>query len=476
MLCTRFGIRFGGAIAARPRQHDGPPRLRQVSQTVGPRGRPNQPPSLNENELDRVVGSVSLVKFRNFGGGGAGIGFALKSDMEKQRHLPKGELSVVEGSVSDRERQKDKNEEEQKTTSRAARAAKLTDRDKDLLGLLVLARYLTAAQVHRLAFPGKHASVPYRRLLKLAQTNGQPAFLRQRFFRTYDGNRVAVWTPTAYAMAAALTRAPQLPDLPRHDVGAQFLEHLVQMNELLLALWQNGTRCPRAAHPSFRWVPSDRVRLVWEEWEMREGRKQQRLIQPDAVLELPVQRRRYFLECEMGTQKIAPGESNAPGATLSKADRYRAFLSGGSVDEASHYRAQYPDGFAPEVLFLVLNDGRAESVNNALAMWRAKNQQPRTIAFRALTFESAVTELRRLVGLAPLGADGRAVAEQRNLPLTRAVSAEEVTLLSRCVYDAVRSIKHARAVFRQVRRPDLPPYPDTYEAAAAVLERLTRAG
>jgi hypothetical protein len=374
--------------------------------------------------------------------------------------------------VSDGERQENNNEKEQAKTSRAAAAAKLTDRDKDLLGLLVLARYLTAAQVHRLAFPGKHASVPYRRLLKLSQANGQPAFLRQRFFRTYDGNRVAVWAPTPCATPAALTRAPQLPELPKHDVGAQFLEHLIQLNELLVALWQNGTRCPKAVHPSFRWVPSDRVRLVWEEWEMREGRKQQRLIQPDAVLELPVQRRRYFLECEMGTQKIAPGESNAPGATLSKADRYRAFLSGGAVDEASHYQAQFRDCFAPEVLFLVLNDGRAKSVNTALAPWRAKNP----IAIRALTFEGAASELRRLVGLAPLGADGRAVAEQRSLPLARALSAEEVSILSRCMYDAVRSIKQARAVFRQVHRSDLPPYPDTYEAAAAVLERLTRAG
>jgi hypothetical protein len=244
------------------------------------------------------------------------------------------------------------------------------------------------------------------------------------------------------------------------------------MNELLVALWQNGTRCPKSVHPSFRWVPSDRVRLVWEEWEMREGRKQQRLIQPDAMLELPVQRRRYFLECEMGTQKIAPGESNAPGATLSKADRYRAFLSGGAVDEASHYQAQYRDGFAPEVLFLVLNGGRAKSVNTALAAWRTKNQDPRPIAIRALTFDDAASELRRLVGLAPLGADDRGVAEQRSLPLARALSAEEVTILSRCMYDAVRSIKQARAVFRQARRTDLPPYPDNYEAAAVVLERL----
>src|SRR5260370_16490121 len=134
--------------------------------------------------------------------------------MEKQGHLPEGELSGGGGSVSDGERRQNKIEAEQAATSRAATAAKLTDRDKDLLGLLVLARYLTAAQAHRLAFPGKHASVPYRRLLKLSQANRQPAFLRQRFFRTYDGNRAAVWAPTPHAVPAALPRAPQLPPPP----------------------------------------------------------------------------------------------------------------------------------------------------------------------------------------------------------------------------------------------------------------------
>jgi len=179
-------------------------------------------------------------------------------------------------------------------------AARLTERDKDLVGLFVLTRYLTATQVHRLAFHGRNLSLAYRRLLRLSGAG--PAFLRQCFFRKYDGSRVAVWTPTPSALAAASARAPDLPELPKHEVGAQFLEHLLQLNELLLGLWWHGSRCPRAMHPSFRWIPSDRVRLVWGEYEIREGRRQQLVIQPDAVLEVPALRRRYFLECEMGSQ------------------------------------------------------------------------------------------------------------------------------------------------------------------------------
>src|SRR4051794_14850432 len=89
------------------------------------------------------------------------------------------------------------------------------------------------------------------------------------------------------------------------------------------------------------------------------------------VLEVPATKRRYSLECEMGTQTIVPGKSNAPSATLSKADRYQTFLcdSSGLEVRRTHYQVQYPDQFAAEVLFLVLTPGRASSVNGALGSW-----------------------------------------------------------------------------------------------------------
>jgi hypothetical protein len=360
--------------------------------------------------------------------------------------------------------------EEHELGEAAAKAVKLTDRDRDLLGLLVLARYLTAAQVHRLAFHGKNLSLAYRRLLKLSNTKGQPPFVRQRFFRTYDGDRVAVWAATPYALPAALSRSPDLPELPKHDVGAQFLEHQLQLNELFLALWWSGGRCPRAAHSLFRWIPSDRVRLVWGEWEMREGRKQQRIIQPDAVLELPGQRRRYFLECEMGTQPIVNVEGNAQGATIAKAERYLTFLSeaSGTDPRRTHYLVQFPDGFTPEVLFLVKTSGREGSVNAALREWGAK-QPPRRPAMRAVVFEDAAVELRRLAGLPPADA----ATPRESTPSARPpLSTDERSLLRRYVEDSVRSIKRARAVFRELRREDLPAYPADFEAVRALIDRL----
>jgi len=360
-------------------------------------------------------------------------------------------------------------------------AAKLTDRDRDILGLLVLARYLTAAQVHRLAFDGKNLSLAYRRLLKLSKENGQPAFVEQRFFRTYDGNRVAVWAPTPHAMPAAVRRAGgELPELPKHEVGAQFLEHLVQLNELLVVLWWTSSRCPKAVHPALRWIPSDRVRLPWGEYEMREGRVQQRVIQPDAVLELPGQRRRYFLECEMGTQPLSPGPGNAQGATLSKAERYHAFLTtfSGAGFRDTYYSVQYPDGFSPEVLFLVLTPGRASSVNAVLSTWGEKAMGPRRSSMRALTFEAAATELRKLAGLPALPPRGPDKAP-RTPAVVRAAATltpAEVVLLRQCLWEWVVSLKRARAVFRELQRADLPPYPKSYDAVRDLLERMSATG
>ncbi|MGO9830213.1 MAG: replication-relaxation family protein [Myxococcaceae bacterium] len=359
-------------------------------------------------------------------------------------------------------------------TAKRGGGVKLTDRDRDVLGLLVLARYLTAAQVYRLAFAGKHPSLAYRRLLRLSREDGQPAFVRQRFFRDYDGNRRAVWAPTPYALKAALSRSASLPELPKHDVGAQFLEHLLQLNELLVALWQGGPRCPRATHPAFRWVPSDRVRLVWGEWEMREGRRQQRVIQPDAVLEVPRQKRRYFLECEMGTHTIVPNQGSSPGATVAKADRYQRFLgdASGLDGRRTHYDTQYPDGFAPDVLFLVLNRGRADSVNAALVSWRKKTGARRPTAMRTLTFEEATVELRQLAGLPALAHATSVEHERAGWGKETYLVAEDVAVLRQYVQESVGSIKRARAVFRQLGRPDLPEYPVNYERAYALLDRI----
>ncbi len=251
----------------------------------------------------------------------------------------------------------------------------------------------------------------------------------------------------------------------------------MQLNELLVALWQSGARCPRAAHPAFRWVPSDRVRPVWGEWEMREGRRQQRVIQPDAVLEVPRQKRRYFLECEMGTHTIAPKQGNPPGATLAKADRYQKFLgdASGLDGRRTHYESQYPDGLAPEVLFLVLGGGRADSVNAALGSWRRKAAARKPAAMRAVTFGEAATELRQLAGLPVLGHQREAEVRLEAPHAGTRLSHEDVAVVRQYLHQSVASIKSARAAFRTMGRVDLPQYPSVYDRMYSLLERLESA-
>ena len=359
---------------------------------------------------------------------------------------------------------------------------KLTDRDKDMLGLLVLARYMTAQQIHRLCFEGRHESLAYRRLLKLTRRDGGPPFVRQRFFRTYDGNRVAVWAPTPHGLAAAALRTAGLPELPRHDVGANFLEHTIQLNELLVALWRTADGRPaRAAHPSVRWVPSDALRLAFNDYVINDphapgGRIQLRILQPDAMLELPGQRRRYFLECEMGGHTISPGPNKPPGATLSKAKRYNDYLTCWADSHArrTHYAVQYPDGFTPEVLFLVRTAGRAISINTVLADWREKDQiqWQRFADFRAITFDEAAAELRRRVGLPPLVPRPSASLRGHRAPPPPALTPEDADILRRYLFESTRAIHRARAAFRELHRADLPEYPLSLDTFKALVGRL----
>src|SRR5688572_561348 len=80
------------------------------------------------------------------------------------------------------------------------RPGRLTDRDKQLMGLLATARYLSTAQIGRLLFPGRSERNLRKRLSALAG-EGKGAFtqpsLRRLAFRTYEGATVSVWALTA---------------------------------------------------------------------------------------------------------------------------------------------------------------------------------------------------------------------------------------------------------------------------------------
>lgn len=301
------------------------------------------------------------------------------------------------------------------------RRPQLTDRDKQLFGYLGICRYLSTEQVLRLFFPARDRASSQRRLLRLAgewgsvrgarkgaaYANFDPPYLRRLFFRTYEGQRVEVWalTEIGYAVASKVLRSPLR--IPAADVGAAFLEHSILLNDVFVAVvdpaalpcakcgamleWcapigaarggqfllrcgasacrvpANG-RLPAVAELAFRWIGSEGIRLPWRDYDRQAGAVRDRVIVPDAVVELPAQRSRFFLEFETGSQSVvAPGDKK-PGATVAKLERYGDFLFGlADVSrKLTHYRTVYADNWNPTVVFVVLNDSRRNAIGTVI--------------------------------------------------------------------------------------------------------------
>jgi hypothetical protein len=174
-----------------------------------------------------------------------------------------------------------------------------------------------------------------------------------------------VWalTPAGYGEAAALL--PVERGQPLDYVRPQFLEHLVWLNDLFVALCLAGGRPVRVHDRAFRWLcDSDRPLT----FRPRRGETKPCAVAPDAILELPVAARRVFVEAERGTHTIVPVSPNKHGATLRKLERYSAFFSEFTsvAANATPYTERFPDAMTPELLFLVPTESRRNSIRDAI--------------------------------------------------------------------------------------------------------------
>jgi hypothetical protein len=355
------------------------------------------------------------------------------------------------------------------------RRTRLTDKDRQLIGALAIARYLSNEQLHRLFYSGRTAKTMAKRLRSLAGQGRRgfaPPYLRRLSYRTHDGRYVDLWALTAagYAVAHSVLGTPV--KLPREDVGAAFREHTVALNELLVGLMAPsiGTYA-RAKQTSFRWLTSDVVRLPWRQYLQKTGRQRERAIFPDAMLELPAARRRLFLECETGTHSIVATTDEKPGSTLAKVQNYASFIRGFAdpVKGETFYARKYPDGWTPDVLFLVRTAARAKSVTEAIERWCA-NGAGAPFAVRALTFDTARDELLRHIR-------GNASTRCRRDDATTAqheLVAAEITALRLFFNATVLAFKTARAKARARGEP-VPEYPPRAEEVQALIERLQAA-
>jgi hypothetical protein len=254
-----------------------------------------------------------------------------------------------------------------------ARGAILTIRDKALLSYVGIARYATADQVHRLFFEGRSKKQTYRRLAKLCAPGGglgQGACLRRLEFRRSEGTGVPVWALSSYGRGIAGECVPYLRPPAAHDIGHRFLEHTLLLNEVLVELvlkLRAFDLAPLDQLP-FRWHAEDDETLQFTRHVGPGHSRAPSVLKPDAILEIPVRKVRLFLEAETGTQSIATANPARSGAVLVKVRRYADFFIGRSDRvPVTWYRAAFPDGFTPQVVFLVHSKERKARVQAAVA-------------------------------------------------------------------------------------------------------------
>src|SRR5229473_1405771 len=352
--------------------------------------------------------------------------------------------------------------------------ARLTDRDRQLTGLLGVARYLSTEQLSKLLYGSRNIDNMRRRFMRLAGEGPRgfkPAYIRRLFYRTYEGHRFDMWTLTSTGYTVPEIVLGTAVKIPRHDVSAAFREHTIVLNELFVALMMpTGGGYARAKQDDFRWIPSDTVRLPWKQHLGPGSRTPDRLVLPDAVLEIPSARRRFFLECEMGTQPILSGIRPKPGSTIAKVQSYEGFIRS-YVDASAtqtFYARSYPDKYLPEVLFLVRTPHRAKAINEAIRQWRER-LGTQTCPARALTIDAARDELLRMLGGRSNREQRHAAAEQR-----RGLSLEEIATVRRFYNGTVLAFKEMRAKARAQREAP-PSYPPMVEEMQALVERLSAA-
>jgi hypothetical protein len=327
---------------------------------------------------------------------------------------------------------------------------KLVARDRELVGLLAITRYLTTAQANALLRPGRDESVGRQRLFALAgltprrQANRvhrklpapvfSPPYVRRLLFRSTAGQRVDVWALTPHGYALAEQTLGQERKVHREDVSEMFLEHWVTLTDLFVGL--TGpllVRGVKVRDLPFHWDPSDSTHLPWKEYDADNNVVRPRVIVPDAVLELPGLKRRYFIECEMGTHSIVSSSDEKAGATLRKTERYDEFF-GGYADPAAKvtfYAQAFPDRWPAEVLYLVRKDSRRNSVNAALARWRT-GRAGLAVQARAATVADAIREIGALLG--PVG------PQPPNEPPGIHLSPDEVKLLRKFYQHALMQL------------------------------------
>ncbi len=177
-----------------------------------------------------------------------------------------------------------------------------------------------------------------------------------------------------------------------------------------LGLVAQDGKHPAKILQNFRWIPGEYLDLPFSEYTP-ENRNERRRLQPDAVLEIPSQRARFFIEIETGSATIWDQEKVT--STLAKLNRYSLFFRGyaGNVhhgDSSTFYSRAFADDWPAEVLFVTMGAHRRDSIKKAYEKWKAA-RGGEELEVRAMTLEQVRAELyRKIHGFEP--GDGHAKA------------------------------------------------------------------
>lgn len=357
---------------------------------------------------------------------------------------------------------------DQDTATSDGRSVVLTERDRELMRALACARFLSHAQIGALIFAGKSRPVVARRLHSLAGngTSLRTPYLRQLEFRDYSGLRRSAWT---LAERGALLVSDVFGGPSRRTLSARYLEHALLTNDLFVALARSFAPADlpvTMARLPFRWLGPDRVRLDWQSYDQALGRARDRLIVPDATLELPALKRRFLLEVESGENPLQAADKH--NATSTKLSAYASMLTGVADPTAKQtwYARAFPDLWQPEVVFLSLSAARRDSILKVIAKWRARaDARARTVAFSAVAIPDAAAHFRDLVGAPP--------AMPSPSPTAPALSSDDIAALASFYREAIATIQSVRHAIRD-HKPlsSEPSYPSSHAAVRALLEKL----
>jgi hypothetical protein len=322
------------------------------------------------------------------------------------------------------------------------RVLRVQRRDRDLLGLLGIARYLSILQVAALVFPERHLTAARRRLRLLASAAGG-GFLRLEHYVDAQNARVRVCSLThaGYELAESVVRLSK--NYSTDPVRPQFLEHLVWLNELFVGLAVASGVPVSPERLSFRWCCDTDHPLAFRT-RGADGTPAVGHVAPDALVEFPEARRRVFVEAERGTHSIVPQSPSKTGATVAKLDRYTSFFADlvGSRRQTA-YAEHFPDGFAPELLFVVQTETRRERVRQAVEERRGKDPNPPGFGVHVLTLEEARARYTPLVRAA--GGRGAPAARERRRPEEVALTMAEISAMRTAFNALLRRAKVAGA-------------------------------